>query len=71
MSFEHFLNADFDLSLRPRWCFPDGESAQHLITDLAWHALFLAEEDDSVIVPETTPDDFVAFLHRREIPMPN
>ena len=70
MSFEHFLNADFDLSLRPRWRFPDGESAQHRITDLAWHALFLAEEDESVIVSETAPDDFVAFLHRRGIPMP-
>jgi len=70
MSFEHFLNAEFDLSLRPRWRFPDGETAHHRITDLAWHALFLAEEDDSVIVPETAPDDFVAFLHRRGIPMP-
>jgi len=71
MSFEHFLNADFDLSLRPRWRFPDGGSAQHRITDLAWHALFLAEEDDSVVVPEEAPEDFIAYLNRRGIPMPN
>ncbi len=71
MSFEHFLNAEFDLSLRPRWLFPDGGSARHRITDLAWHALFLAEDNDSVIVPEAAPDDFVSFLHRRGIPMPN
>jgi len=70
MSIEHFLNADFDLSLRPRWSFPDGASAQHRITDLAWHALFLAEEGDSVIIPETVPDGFAAFLQRRGIPMP-
>lgn len=70
MSFEHFLNADFDLSLRPRWRYPVGEAARNRITDLAWHALFLAEEGDSVVVPEPAPDDFVAYLHRRGIPMP-
>ncbi len=70
MSLEHFLNADFDLSLRPRWRFPDGESAQHRVIDLAWHALFLAKEGDSVIVPEAAPDDFVAYLDRCGIPMP-
>ncbi len=70
MSLEHFLNADFDLSLRPRWRRPDGEAARRRITDLAWHALFLAEDNDSVVVPEEVPEDFVEYLHRCRIPMP-
>lgn len=70
MSLEHFLNADFDLSLRPRWRFPDVESMRRRITDLAWHALFLAEDGDSVVVPEEAPEDFVDYLHRRGITMP-
>ncbi len=54
---EPHLNADFDLSLRPRWRPPVGETAQHRITDLAWHAVFLAERGDSVLEPEPAPTD--------------
>ncbi len=70
MSFEYLLNADFDLSLRPRWQPPAGGSAKHRITDLAWHALFLAEPGDSVVVPEPAPGDFVDHLERSEIEVP-
>jgi len=70
MAHEHLLNADFDLSLRPRWQPPAGESAKRRITDLAWHALLLAETGDSVLVPETAPDEFIEYLTRAEIPVP-
>jgi hypothetical protein len=62
VALEHLLNADFDLSLRPRWQPPAGPTARRRITDLAWHGLFLAGPDDSVLVPEPAPDDFIAFL---------
>jgi hypothetical protein len=67
---EHLLNAEFDLSLRPRWRRPGGESARRRITDLQWHALFLAECGDSVVVPEPAPEDFVGYLERNGIELP-
>lgn len=70
MAHEHLLNADFDLSLRPRWRPPVGESARRRISDLAWHALFLAEPGDSVLVPEPVPQDFADYLDRTGIPTP-
>ncbi len=70
MSFEYLLNADFDLSLRPRWQPPEGEAAGRRITDLAWHALFLAGSGDSVLVPEPAPSDFIEYLDRSEIEPP-
>lgn len=71
MALEHHLNADFDLSLRPRWRPPEGATAQRRITGLAWHALFLAERGDSVLVPEPAPEDFVEYLDRAGIEVPN
>ncbi len=70
MALEHHLNADFDLSLRPRWRPPPSESARRRISDLGWHALFLAEPGDSVLVPEPVPDDFADYLEHHEIPLP-
>jgi len=70
MALEHYLNADFDLSLRPHWRPPEGETARRRITDLAWHALFLAEPGDSVLVPEPAPEDFAKYLERSGIPLP-
>lgn len=70
MPFEHYLNADFDLSLRPRWRPPEGKTAGHRITDLAWHALFLAQGADSVLVPEPAPEDFLDYHHRCGIELP-
>jgi len=70
MALEHYLNADFDLGLRPRWRRPVGQAARHRITDLAWHALLLAEPDDSVLVHEPPPEDFTRYLARNGIPVP-
>ena len=70
MGLEHYLNADFDLSLRSGWRKPDGETARRRITDLMWHALFLAEPGDSVLVPEPAPSDFVEYLDRSGIEVP-
>ena len=70
MALELLLNADFDLSLRPRWRPPEGETARHRISDLAWHALFLAEPVDSVLTSEPAPGDFVEYLERSGIDMP-
>lgn len=70
MPFEHHLNADFDLSLRPRWQPPGGETARRRITDLAWHALFIAQPADSVLIPEPAPEGFVEYLRHCEIELP-
>jgi len=70
MAHEYLLNADFDLSLRSRWRPPVGESARRRINDLAWHALFLAEPGDSVLVPEPVPREFADYLDRIGIPAP-
>jgi hypothetical protein len=67
---EHLLNADFDLSLRPTWRRPEGNTARNRITDLQWHAFFLGQRGDSVIVPERVPDDFVDSLVRVGIEPP-
>jgi len=70
MAREYLLNADFDLSLRPRWRPPVGEAARRRITDLAWHALFLAEPGDSVLVSEPASSDFIEYLDRSGIEAP-
>jgi len=70
MGSEHHLNADFDLDLRSGWRPPDGETARRRITDLAWHALFLAGPGDSVLLPEPIPSDFVGYLDRLGIEAP-
>lgn len=70
MPFEHLLNADFDLSLRPRWRPPETGSVRRWINDLQWHALHLAGPDDSIVVPEPPPGDFVEYLDNHGIAMP-
>jgi len=70
MPFEHLLNAEFDLSLRPHWRWPERETARRRITDLQWHALYLADADDSVVAPEPAPEDFVRYLERNGIDVP-
>ena len=70
MGLEHYLNADFDLGLQSGWRLPDGEAIRHRISDLAWHALFLAEPGDSVLLPEPIPPDFTAYLDRMGIEVP-
>ncbi len=70
VAFEYLLNADFDLSLRPRWRPPGGPAARRRISDLMWHGLFLAGPDDSVLVPEPAPDDFLVFLDAAGIAVP-
>lgn len=67
---DHLLNAEFDLSLRPRWRPPGGASARRRIDDLAWHGLFLARDHDSVLVPEPAPDDFCELLDLAGLSVP-
>jgi hypothetical protein len=71
MGCEHYLNADFDLSLRRRWRPPAGDTiALHRIRDFRWHALYLAEAGDSVVVPEPAPGDFLQYLEAAGVPAP-
>jgi len=70
MGLEHHLNADFDLSLRSGWRPPEGEASKHRITDLAWHAFFLAEPGNSVLLTEPVPPDFAEYIHRQGIALP-
>jgi hypothetical protein len=70
MAHEHLLNADFDLSLRPRWSGPGAGRARRRIADMAWHALHLAGDGDTVLVPEAPPEDFVRYLRSCGLELP-
>jgi hypothetical protein len=70
MALEHFLNAEFDLSLRPGWRPPANGAARQAISDLSWHALFLADRGESVLQTELLPDDFGEYIVRSGIDLP-
>jgi hypothetical protein len=70
MAHEHWLNADFDLSLKPRGQPQRGQPAARYIADLMWHAVLLAEAGDSVQVPEEPPDDYLESLERAGLQIP-
>jgi hypothetical protein len=65
----HYLNADFDLSLRKiRW--PLKPSLERAVAALTAQGLLLGGEGDGVLTRVSVPEDFVEYLRRqgREIP---
>ena len=69
MGRELLLNAEFDLSLRPRWPGPS-PAMDRQIRQMSWLHLLLAEPGDSVLVREQVPEEFMLYLERSGLPVP-
>lgn len=65
---EHWLNAEFDLSLRPGGTIPEGLRGQ--VAELRSHAAMAAEEGDSVVVEGGVVEDFLASLQAAGLVVP-
>ena len=70
MPSEHWWNADFDLALQPGRDPSGDEGLQTQIRELALHALIAAKAEDSVLLFEPPPEDFLQYLKNREIKIP-
>ncbi len=67
---EHWWNADFDLALQPGRDPSRDEGLQIQIRELALHALIAAKSDDSILLFEAPPEDFLQYLEHRGIETP-
>jgi hypothetical protein len=67
---EYWWNVDFDLALQPGWAPSWDEPRDAQIRELALHAVTAASPDDSVVVWEPPPEDFLHFLERCGVPTP-
>ncbi len=67
---EHWWNADFDLALQPARDPSCDEGLQVQVRELALHALIAAKAEDSVLLFEPPPEDFLRYLKHRGIEIP-
>jgi hypothetical protein len=67
---EHFLNADFDFSLTGRPS-PLGTADATYLHEMAWHFLFAADPEDSVVVHLPVPAAFLGYLEGKGLPAPS
>ena len=67
---EYFVNADFDLSLRPnrKTGTVDGKGQQ--ASEMPFHLLFFGFDGDSVLVDAAPDEDFLAYLARAGLSRP-
>ncbi|MCK5377976.1 MAG: hypothetical protein KAJ78_01180 [Acidobacteria bacterium] len=70
MPSEHWWNADFDLALQQGRDPSGDEGLQIQVRELALHALTAAEPEDSVLLYEPPPDDFLRYLGHRGVSLP-
>jgi hypothetical protein len=68
---EFFVNADFDLSLRRGKPPRDGSARIRQAKELPLHMLFLGLEGDTVLAPDPPGGDFLDYLQRQRIPVPD
>jgi hypothetical protein len=67
---EYEPNADFDLSLRPRWVGPTTSSAARQLDELALQFVLAGGAEDSVRLPGALPEEFLASMERNHVAMP-
>lgn len=67
---EHWWNADFDLALQPGRDPSCDEGLQIQVRELALHALIAVKADDSILLFEPPPEDFLRYLKHRGIEIP-
>jgi len=66
----HYLNADFDLSLRPRPRQREHPKLVRQVRELSVQGLLGASAADSVMIRTEVPQDFLEHLDRCGIPLP-
>lgn len=62
MGREHFINADFDLSLRRGGVRPCGRARERQAAELPWHFLLLARGGDSILLDREVDRDFARYF---------
>jgi hypothetical protein len=67
---EYELNADFDLSLRPRWAGPTSSAAARQLDELALQFVLAGGAEDSVRLPGVLPEEFLASMERNHVAVP-
>jgi hypothetical protein len=67
---EYEFNAEFDLSLRPRWGGLETASEARQIDEMALHAVLIGGREDSVRLPSAPPEEFFASLDRYGLETP-
>ncbi len=67
---EYWWNADFDLALQPGWDPSDNPGLEAQVRELALHALVAVSPEDSVLLAENPPEDFLRYLERNALPVP-
>ncbi len=67
---EYWWNADFDLALQQGRDPSGDEGLQIQVRELALHALLAAEPEDSVLLFEPPPEDFLRYLEKRGVAAP-
>jgi hypothetical protein len=65
---EHYVNADFDLSLRAHRSCGQSDARSRQAAEMPMHLLLLGTEGDSVLVPHPVEDEF--FEYAREVGLP-
>lgn len=70
MPSEHWWNADFDLALQPGRDPSADPGLRAQVHELSLHALTAAAPEDSVLLFEAPPEDFLSYLTRRGIQAP-
>ncbi len=67
---EYWWNADFDLALQQGRDPSDDQGLQIQVRELALHALTAAKAEDSVLLFEPPPEDFLRYLETRGVTVP-
>ncbi len=70
MTREHWWNTDFDLALQPGWSPTLDPNLAGQVRQLEMHALLAAEPEDTILVTDPLPEDFLAYLRNRGITPP-
>jgi hypothetical protein len=67
---EYFVNADFDLSLRPNRKAETVDGRGQQASEMPFHLLFFGTDGDSVLVDAAPDEDFLAYIGRAGLPRP-
>lgn len=70
MGREIWWNVDFDLALRQGRPIPHRQKLEHQIREMTMHALPATDVDDSLLVFEAPPGDFLRYLDLKAFPRP-
>jgi len=67
---EYFVNADFDLSLRPRRAPETVDGRGQQASEMPFHLLLFGTDGDSVLVDAAPDENFLAYLERAGLSRP-